>query len=74
MDCVNIDGVFDTDLYLDNVSVDTGSIAKSDGKYTERIPEEQVASAKKEIEELVAYWESTGLAEVLDKPKAKKAE
>ena len=70
----NIDGVFDTDLYQDNVSVDIGSIAQSDGKYTERISDEQVASAKKEVEELVTFLETTGVAEILDKPKAKKAD
>lgn len=70
----DINGVFDTDLYQDNVSIDAGSMAKSDGKYTARISDEQVASAKKEVEELVAFWESTGVAEILDKPKAKKAE
>ena len=70
----NIDGVFDTDLYQDNVSVDAGSIAQSDGKYTERISDEQVASAKKEVEELVTFLETTGVAEILDKPKAQKAD
>lgn len=69
----DINGVFDTDLYQDNVSIDAGSMAKSDGKYTERISDEQVATAKKEVEELVAFWESTGVAEILDKPKAEKA-
>lgn len=69
----DIDGVFDTELYQDNISVDAGSIAKSDGKYTERISDEQVASAKKEVEELVTFWDSTGVAEILDKPKAEKA-
>ena len=48
-------------------------MAKSDGKYTERISDEQVASAKKEVEELITYWETTGIAEILDKPKAEKA-
>lgn len=67
-------GVFDTELYQDNISVDFGSIAKSDGRYTDKISDEQVASAKKEVEELVTYWESVGIAEILDKPKAKKAE
>lgn len=67
----DIDGVFDTELYQDNISVDAGSIAKSDGKYTERISDEQVATAKKEVEELVTFWDSTGVAEILDKPKAK---
>lgn len=43
-------------------------------RYTTVISEEQVASAKKEVEDLVAYWESQGIAEILDKPKAKKAE
>lgn len=70
----DIDGVFDTAFYQDNISVDAGSMAQSDGKYTSRISEEAVASAKKEVEELVTYWESTGVAEILDKPKAKKAE
>jgi hypothetical protein len=46
-------------------------MAKSDGKYTERISDEQVASAKKEVEELVTHWDSVGIAEILDKPKAK---
>lgn len=67
-------GVFDTELYQDNISVDAGSIAKSDGKYTERISDEQVATAQKEVEALVTYWDSTGVAEILDKPKAKKAD
>lgn len=67
----DMNGVFDTDLYQDNISVDAGSMAKSDGKYTERISDEQVASAKKEVEELITYWDSTGIAEILDKPKAK---
>lgn len=67
-------GVFDTELYQDNISVDAGSMAQSDGKYTERISDEQVASAKKEVEELVTFWDSTGVAEILDKPKAKKAD
>ncbi len=70
----DVTGVFDTELYQDNVSVDAGSMAKSDGKYTDRISDEQVASAKKEVEELITYWETTGVAEILDKPKAKKAE
>lgn len=69
----DINGVFDTDLYQDNVSIDAGSMAKSDGKYTERISDEQVATAKKEVEELVTFLESTGVAEILDKPKADKA-
>jgi hypothetical protein len=60
-------GVFDTNLYLDNISVDTGSLAQSDGKYTSRISDEQVTTAKKEVEDLVTYWESTGVAEILDK-------
>ena len=67
----DVNGVFDTDLYQDNISVDAGSMAKSDGKYTEKISDEQVASAKKEVEELVTFWDSTGVAEILDKPKAK---
>jgi len=70
----DIKGVFDTELYQDNVSIDAGSMAQSDAKYTQAISEEQVASAKKEVEELVTYWETTGVAEILDKPKAKKAE
>jgi len=66
-------GVFDTDLYRDSISVDTGSLAITDMRYTSVISEEQVASAKKEVEDLVTYWESEGVAEILDKPK-KKAE
>lgn len=62
-------GVFDTDLYRDNISVDAGSLAQSDGKYITRISDDQVATAKKEVEDLVAYWETTGVAEILDKPK-----
>lgn len=67
------EGVFDTELYRDSVSVDSGSLAITDLRYTTTISEEQVASAKKEVEDLVIYWESTGLAEILDKPKAKKS-
>lgn len=66
----NEKGVFDTDLYLDNISVDAGSLAKSDGKYTDRISPEQVATAQKEVEELVTYWESQGIAEIEKKKKA----
>ena len=66
-----IDGVFDTNVYQDNISVDAGSMAQSDGKYTTRTSEEQVSSAQKEIEELVTYWETVGVAEILDKPKTK---
>lgn len=68
------DGVFDTELYRDSISVDTGSLAITDMRYTSVITPEQVASAKKEVEELITYWESSGIAEILDKPKAKKAE
>lgn len=60
-------GVFDTDLYRDNISVDAGSLAQSDGKYITRISDDQVATAKKEVEDLVTYWETTGVAEILDK-------
>lgn len=68
------DGVFDTELYRDSISVDTGSLAITDMRYTSVITPEQVASAKKEVEELITYWESSGISEILDKPKAKKAE
>lgn len=65
-------GIFDTELYRDSISVDTGSLAITDMRYTSVITPEQVASAKKEVEDLVTYWESQGVAEILDKPKAKK--
>lgn len=64
-------GVFDTELYRDSISVDTGSLAITDMRYTSVITPEQVASAKKEVEELVTYWESQGIAKILDKPNAK---
>lgn len=67
-------GVFDTELYRDSISVDAGSLAITDMRYTTVISPEQVASAKKEVEELVTYWESTGVAEILDKPKKKAKE
>ena len=63
----DVNGVYDTELYQDNISVDAGSLAQSDGKYTDRISDENVATAKKEVEDLVTYWESTGIAEILDK-------
>lgn len=68
----DIDGVFDTDLYRDNISVDMGSLAQTDGKYASYISAEQVESAKKEIEELVSFWVSKGIAEIIEEPKAKK--
>lgn len=68
----DIDGVFDTDLYRDSISVDIGTQAKTDGKYATFISAEAVASAKKEIEELVQFWSSTGVAEILDKKKEAK--
>lgn len=65
-------GVFDTEVYRDSISVDSGSQAITDMRYTTVISAEQVASAKKEIEELVAYWAEQGVANIV-KPE-KKAE
>ena len=70
----DVNGVFDTEMYQDSISVNTGSPVFTDTRYFTTISEEQVASAKVEIEELVKYLESEGLAEILDKPKAVKSE
>lgn len=68
------EGVFDTNVYFDT-RVQTGNPAvKIDIRYTQALDADSVAKAQKEVEELVAFWESTGVAEVLDKPKKKNAE
>lgn len=67
-------GIFDTELYRDSISVDTGSLAITDMRYTTTISAEQISSAKAEIEELVNFWVKEGIAILEETPKAKKAE